>query len=162
MSSGGFVFWSFFAIIRAMKIILLQDVPKVGKRHEVKEVADGFARNVLLPSKKAVVATPVMMAQIKQTQEQKAQSVAHEDQLFLALVKKLRETNLVVKAKAGKEGHLFASVKADEIITSAQGLGLDIKKDWIVINEPIKIIGEHQIELKRGGKSEKIKIKIEA
>ncbi|MFA6416028.1 MAG: 50S ribosomal protein L9 [Candidatus Paceibacterota bacterium] len=145
-----------------MKIILLVDVPKVGKRHEVKEVADGFARNVLLPAKKAVVATPEMIAKNKQDQDQKAQSIAHEDQVFLDLIKKLREVDLTIMAKSGKGGHLFASIKADEIVASAKALGFDLKKDWIIISEPIKTVGEHQIELKRGGKSEKIKLVVVA
>ncbi|KKS77149.1 MAG: 50S ribosomal protein L9 [Parcubacteria group bacterium GW2011_GWC1_43_11b] len=144
-----------------MKIILLQDVQKLGKRNEVKEVADGFARNVLLPSKKAILATPEAVAQVKRQQADQTQSKARENEIFDQVVKQARGANLVIKAKAGKEGHLFASIKAEEIIAMAKTQGLDIKKDWLEISTPIKSLGEHEFILKKGEKREVVKIKIE-
>lgn len=146
-----------------MKIILLMDVPKVGKRHEIKEVADGFARNVLLPSKKAILATPEKEAEIKRQQIQKAQSLAQEDRIFSELAEQIQTSGgLVISAKAGPSGHLFASIKIEDVIIAAKDKGFALKKEWLNIPESIKSVGKHLIELKRGGKIEKIELNIVA
>jgi large subunit ribosomal protein L9 len=130
-----------------MKVILIQDVPKVGKKSEVKEVADGYARNFLLPRGLANAATE---STLKQLEEEKvnAEKEAEEDLAKTQeTVASLDGQEIEMPAKMGEEGKLYGSITAAKITKVLQVKGLDIKKDQLKLGEPIKEMGEHEIIL---------------
>lgn len=146
-----------------MKIILLQDVAKVGRKHEIKEVNDGFARNFLLGNNKAVLANPANLSRVlglKQGQiEQTKKTVSLVDQFLM----RAGESPLVIKVKANGAGHLFASLHAKDISeTVKKNLGVELPTDLIILDKPIKEVGETKIALKVGDSRKEVSILIEA
>ena len=142
-----------------MKIILLQDVAKVGRKNEVKEVNDGFARNFLLGAGRAILATPANLAKIegfkKGQNEQQAKTISSAQQL----VEKLGDEAIQIKVKASGEGHLFASWHAKDLVTEIKKqFGLDLAEQLIDLPKPLKQLGEHKIALKIGDREATIKI----
>lgn len=144
-----------------MRVILLQDVPKLGQRHEIKEVADGFARNVLLPTGKVMLATPANLAKAERDKAAKAKAEAESDLAFQSLSETLQTKPLTIILKANKDGHLFASLRADDIVKEAKARGLDIKKEWVILSQPIKTLGDHRLDLKKGNKKAVIILRLE-
>ena len=154
-----------------MKIILLQDVAKVGRKHEIKDVNDGFARNFLLGQGRALSATTENLAKIEQIKKNKNEQVSRTVSSAQQLVEILRQKPLVIKAKASKEGHLFASLREKEIVTEIKKqFNLDVPISLIKLAKPIKEIGENKIALStevsprgaRGLSSVEVNIKVEA
>lgn len=146
-----------------MKVILLQDVAKVGRKHEVRDVNDGFARNFLLGNNKAVLANPANLSRvlgIKQGQiEQNKKTLTLVDQFLM----KVGETPFVIKAKANESGHLFAALHSKEVAEAVQKtLGLALPADLIILDKPIKEVGETKIALKVGDSRKDFILKIEA
>ena len=134
-----------------MKVILQQDVRGQGKKGQLVEVSDGYARNFLLPRKLAVTATAENLNTMKQQEKaRKAQEAAEKAQAE-ALSKQLEGLTVKIPAKAGEGGRLFGAVTAKEIseALSAQH-GLNIAKTKLVLDEPIKACGGYQIRAKLG------------
>ena len=134
-----------------MKVILLTDVRGKGKKCQMLEVSDGYARNYMLPRKLAIEATPdainTMRMNDKATQERQAKERAEA----LEISKKLKEMILTVPAKGGGNGRLFGAVTNTEIadtLKKASGITLDKRK--IVIDEPIKNVGTYTVKCKLG------------
>lgn len=144
-----------------MKVVLLQDIPKLGKRHEIKEVADGFARNVLLPAGKVVIATAGAMAWAEKEKANKVKQDLAETQAFQALAQTLQSKPLIIILKANKDGHLFASLRAEDILKEAQARGLVLKKEWLILPQAIKTLGEHQLVLQKGDRRATITLRLE-
>lgn len=131
-----------------MKVILLRDVAKIGRRFEIVEVPDGFALNKLIPKKDAEAATP---ANLKRIQQQKARTSANKAESsaeIIAIVEKLNQNKLNITTETNDLGHLFKAVNAKDIVKSANDLGLGLSEEVVIINEPIKSVGEHQIYIK--------------
>lgn len=145
-----------------MKVILLKDIAKLGKRGEVKEVADGYAINVLIKKEMAIQGTPAELLKWKQKED----SIKHKKELqtnvFLQLIDKLRHEKIVISGKkADTKGQLFAQIKEVDIadaIFKATNFSIDTKQ--IIIPAHIKSIGVHTIELKQGIQKEKISIDV--
>lgn len=143
-----------------MKVILLKDVPKIGRRYEIKEVSDGYARNFLLKGGIAEIATPQIIQKIEsEKQKMNADRIRREKEVSEKLAEISRET-LVIKAKANEDGHLFAGIKKEEVLKLVQSKGAAIKEDELEMNKPIKEIGVHELAVKISGKSTKIKLNI--
>ena len=134
-----------------MKVILLQDVKGKGKKGQMLEVSDGYARNFMLPKKMAIEATPDAINTMKMNDKATQERIAREKAEALEVSKKLREMTLVVTAKGGGAGRLFGSVTNQEIadaLKAKSGITLDKRK--IVINDPIKSIGTYTVQCKLG------------
>ena len=134
-----------------MKVILLQDVKGKGKKGQMLEISDGYARNYLLPRKLAVEATADAMNTKKMNDKAAAEKAAKERAEAVEVSKKLREMTLVVTAKGGGAGRLFGSVTNQEIadaLKAKSGIVLDKRK--IVITDPIKNIGTYTVQCKLG------------
>ena len=131
-----------------MKIILLQDVPALGKRNEVKEVSGGYARNFLLPRRLAEVATDTAIASLtaKKARDEKAKS--DEEKKYTATADKLKTVALSFKVKIGGKGKAFGSVSAVKIQEALQKQGIHVEKDWIMLDTPIKTTGEKVVGIK--------------
>ena len=134
-----------------MKVILLQDVKGKGKKGQMIEVSDGYARNFMLPKKMAIEATPDAINTMKMNDKATQERIAKEKAEALALSKKLREMTLVVTAKGGGAGRLFGSVTNQEIADSLKAkAGITLDKRKIVIADPIKNIGTYTVTCKLG------------
>ena len=134
-----------------MKVILTQDVKSQGKKGQLVEVSDGYARNFLLPKKLAVIATAENLNTMKlQEKARKAQEAAEKAEAE-ATAKKLKDMTVKIATKAGAGGRLFGAVTAKEVseALSAQ-YGVNIAKTKLVLDEPIKACGGYQIKAKLG------------
>lgn len=143
-----------------MKIILFQDIPKVGKKYEVKNVKDGYGRNFLLPRKLAELATPGNLKNLetrKKAEEERKKKL--EEKLNQSL-KNLESKEIVVSARANEEGELYGSVGAAEIAEELKKQGFEIPEGHIQLEEKIKKTGEHEIELKIGETETKFRLKV--
>ena len=133
-----------------MKVILLQDVKGKGKKGQMIEVSDGYARNFMLPKKLAIVATPDAINTMKMNDKATQERIAREKAEALELSKKLRAMTLVVKAKGGGAGRLFGAVTNAEIASALEKQGVKLDKRKIVLNETIKSVGTYTASCKLG------------
>ena len=134
-----------------MKVILQQDVKGHGKKGQLIEASDGYARNFLLPRKLAVEATADAVNTMRMNDKAAAEKAARERAEAMEISKKLREMTLVVKAKGGGAGRLFGSVTNQEIADAlAKSAGIKLDKRKIVISDPIKSVGTYTVTCKLG------------
>ena len=134
-----------------MKVILMPDVKGKGKKGQMIEVSDGYARNYMLPRKLAVEATADAVNTMRMNDKAAAEKAARERAEALEISKKLREMTLVVTAKGGGAGRLFGSVTNQEIADSLKAkTGINLDKRKIVIAEPIKSVGTYTVQCKLG------------
>jgi large subunit ribosomal protein L9 len=134
-----------------MKVIFSADVRGQGKKGELKEVSDGYARNYLLPRKLAIEATTDNLNAFNLKEKAKAKQLAEDKALAQENAKKLESIMVKIPAKAGNGGRLFGAVTSKEIsdALSAQ-FGIEIEKNKIVQAEPIKSFGTYQVKCKLG------------
>ena len=134
-----------------MKVILLQDVKGKGKKGQLLEVSDGYARNYMLPRKIAMEATADAINTVRMNDKAAAEKAARERAEAVEVSKKLKELTLVVKAKGGGAGRLFGSVTNQEIADALKGsTGINLDKRKIVISDPIKSVGTYTVQCKLG------------
>ena len=132
-----------------MKVILLQDVKSLGKAGDIVKVSDGYARNMILPKKLGVEATPKNLNDLK-LKKANEEKVAQENyEAALAFAKDLEDKEVVVKLKVGEGGKIFGSVSTKEISEAAkEQLNLDIDKRKLQLPSPIKILGATQVPVR--------------
>lgn len=130
-----------------MKVILLQDVKKVGKKWEVKNVSDGYARNFLLPNKLARPATPMALKELNKEMNKQEEVATEELQKTEELAASLDGYELAMEEKAGDTGKLYASVSDDKILKALAKNGFKVRKDSINLPNPIKEVGEYEVFL---------------
>ena len=145
-----------------MKVILLQDVKGKGKKGQMIEVSDGYARNYMLPRKIAMEATTDAVNTMRMNDKATAERIAREKAEALATANKLREMTVVVKAKGGGQGRLFGAVTNAEIAAALEKAGVKLDKRKIVLNENIKNVGTYTVTCKLGYEiSAPLSVKIE-
>ena len=134
-----------------MKVILQQDIRGKGKRGQMIEVSDGYARNYMLPRKMAIEATPDNVNTMRMTDRANAEKRQREREEAFALSNRLKDMTVVVKAKGGGAGRLFGSVTTQEIADALkQTYDITLDKRKIVLDEPIKAFGSYEIRAKLG------------
>ena len=133
-----------------MKVILLQDVKGKGKKGQMLEVSDGYARNFMLPRKIAVEATADAVNTMRMNDKATQERIAREKAEAMEISKKLREMTLTVTAKGGGAGRLFGSVTNQEIADALAKTGIKLDKRKIIIAEPIKNVGTYTVTCKLG------------
>ena len=133
-----------------MKVILLTDVKGKGKKGQMLEVSDGYARNYMLPKKLAIEATPDAINTMKMTDKATQERTAREKAAALETAKQLRAMTLIVKAKGGGAGRLFGAVTNAEIAAALEKQGVKLDKRKIVLNETIKNVGTYTATCKLG------------
>ena len=134
-----------------MKVIFLEDVKGKGKKGELKEVSEGYARNFLLPKKLAKEATTDNLNTFKLQEKAKAAQIAREKAEAQENAKKLESILVKIPAKAGSNGKLFGAVTSKEISDAlAKQHGMNIEKNKIVLSEPIKSYGAFDVKCKFG------------
>ena len=145
-----------------MKVILLQDVKGKGKKGQMIEVSDGYARNYMLPRKIAMEATTDAVNTMRMNDKATAERIAREKAEALATANKLRALPVVVKAKGGGQGRLFGAVTNAEIAAALEKAGVKLDKRKIVLNENIKNVGTYTVTCKLGYEiSAPLSVKIE-
>ncbi len=146
-----------------MKVILLEDVKSLGKKGDIVDVSDGYAKNFLLTKKKGVEANSKNMNDLKLKKANDEKVAAQNLEDAKALAADIENKTIVLKLKAGEGGKTFGSVSNKEIAEAAKAeYGLDIDKKKIVINEPIKSLGTYDVTVKLHPKvTGTLKIKVE-
>ena len=134
-----------------MKVILTQDVKGKGKKGQMIEVSDGYARNFMLPKKLAIEATADAVNTMRMNDKATQERIAREKAEAMATSKKLRELTITVTAKGGGNGRLFGAVTTQEIAASLEKqAGIKLDKRKIVIADPIKNVGTYTVTCKLG------------
>lgn len=130
-----------------MKVIILQDVDGLGKKYEIKEVKNGYARNFLLPNKLAKPATKEALKWLV-SQKEIIEKEAEEDlKKAQALASDIDGLELNIMVKVGGEGQLFESINSQKIVEELKKLGFDVKKSQVKLENPIKELGEFPISV---------------
>ena len=134
-----------------MKVILIKDVARLGRKSEVKEVPSGHARNFLIPRKLAIPATPENLK--RHTEEVKKQGIRkqNDSESFGEALSALREKVVVCKVEANEKGVLFKGIHTDDILTCLHAEGFAITKNQVILPHPIKELGMHVVALQHGG-----------
>ncbi len=146
-----------------MKIILLKDIQKVGRKYDVKNVADGYALNMLIPRGLAQAATSQAVAKIEAMKANDREDKKIQAELLLKNLESVKSLKLVLKEKANEKGHLFAGITREllsEEIEHASRLSIDPSS--IILPKPIKEVGEHKVIVEAGDKKAEFTVVVEA
>jgi len=138
-----------------MKIILLQDVEGLGKAGDLKEVADGYARNYLIPRQVAAVATPSLMANRQQRIAAEQRKLEKQSESKRQQAERLGQVTLTFRARVGREGRLYGSITSQDIaagLREAEGISID--RRMIALQEPIRSVGTFMVPVKVAQKLE--------
>ena len=132
-----------------MKVILTQDVKGQGKKDQVIEVSDGYARNFLLPRKLAIIADAKSLGEVKSKEASKQHKIDVEKEEARAVAKKLESVTVKITASAGGDGRLYGAVTSKDIAEKlAKDHKITIDKKKIIMPEPIKTFGTYKVEVK--------------
>lgn len=130
-----------------MKVILTKDVQSLGHSGEIKNVADGYARNFLIPGGYAKIATGNIIKQVEEAKERNRKQAEENLKVVEELATKLENVSVLIKAKAEKSGKLYAAVGPKEISEALGKKGFKLSEDKIIIAEPIKETGEYKVAI---------------
>ena len=131
-----------------MKVILRSNVYNLGRAGDVKEVAEGFGRNFLLPNKLAQAATPASLKAWERGNEKRSKILAAEIAQKKQFAEKLNGVSLSFSRPAGAEGKLFGSVGKSDIVKSLKACGFEVDKQSVALDTAIKQTGEHEVEIR--------------
>ena len=132
-----------------MKVILLKDVKGTGKKGEMKEVSDGYARNFLLARKLAVVADNTAIKELQEKNKSQEIRAQKEYEAAVELGKKMEELNIAIYSKAGEGGRLFGSITSKDIAEQVKKqYNIEVDKRKITLDEPIRVLGSRFVEIK--------------
>lgn len=145
-----------------MKVILTQDVKKLGKKGEIIDVAEGYGRNFLIPRGLALLANDANLRSLKHQKQVQQSKADKEEQEAIAMAAKLADATVTVKVKVGEGGRLFGSVTTDIIVGAVQkACGVPVDRRRIKMDEPIKSLGDYVLPVKLGpGVAAEIKLKV--
>ncbi len=136
-----------------MKVVLRQDVENLGEKGSVKNVADGYARNYLIPKRLAVIATPGELKVVATNDAVKQRRVQRQEEELQGLADRISGQKIEFEARAGTNGRLFGSITNGDIAEKlSAAVGTEIDRRKIVIDEPIRTIGDHPVTVNLVGK----------
>ena len=146
-----------------MKIILKQDIKGIGRRYEVKNVADGYANNFLIPKKLAEYASPEAVKKAEILKLTNQAEIEIREKLTEKQIEMLREVKITLKKKDNEKGNLFEKIHPEEIsIALKDQAKVDIDPEFLIIEKPIKEIGEHTVIAEVGKNKGEFKVVIES
>jgi len=146
-----------------MRVIFLKDVSRVGKRHAIKEVNDGYAMNFLFPRKLAESATPKALAELELRKKEIMIEKEVQEDLLIKNLEEIKGKTLNLSAKADEKGHLFSGIHSKELVEEMKRQHhADISVKFIILEKPIKEVGEFEIPIEIKGKKSSFKLVIEA
>lgn len=132
-----------------MKVILLKDIKGTGKKGDIKEVSDGYARNFLFPKKLAVAADNTAVKELNEKNKSQEIKAQKEYEAAVELGKKMEEMNVVIYSKAGDGGRLFGSITSKDIAEQLKKQhSIEVDKRKISLDEPIRVLGSRFVEIK--------------
>ena len=131
-----------------MQVILREDIDNLGKIGDLVKVADGYARNCLVPAKKAIEATPKNLRAMDHARKMVSDRVRTLKKAAAADADKIKSLSIIIKAKTGEEGKLFGAVTSMDIAEAMQAQGVAIDKRKISLEEPIKRLGDYTVSVK--------------
>ncbi|HZD23040.1 MAG TPA: 50S ribosomal protein L9 [Acidimicrobiia bacterium] len=132
-----------------MKLILTADVDPLGRRGDVVDVADGYARNFLLPSRLAIKANEGALAQAEAIRQARIEAEQRAKEQAESIATQLVGSRVVLAARAGDEGQLYGSVGVGDVVEGIKRFtGIELERNQVEIGEPIKAIGLHEIQIK--------------
>lgn len=142
-----------------MKVILLKDVQKIGRKFDIKDVSSGYAQNLLIPKGLAIIATPqsIKKAEIERMKIEGERKLMED--LIAKNIKDLNDITIEIQGKANEKGHLFAGIHKPELVSEIKKqTQLDVDPQFIELDQPIKQTGEYTISINKGNHSAKIKV----
>lgn len=146
-----------------MKIILIKDVKEIGKKHDIKTVADGYALNYLIPNGLAEIASVQALGRVELELKREAGERKVKEDLLVKNLKSIHDVIVNVVAGANEKGHLFAGIHKEEIVKIVkQETEVDLLPEFIILEKPIKSVGEFPIDIKVQGKSATFKLTVKA
>lgn len=136
-----------------VKIILMQDVPKLGDAGTVQDVAPGYARNFLIPQGIATIATRGSIKQVEERQAAEAKRIAKQEEELRGLSERIQGTRIEVQVRAGEQGRLYGSITAADVAEKlAAAVGEEIDRRKVDLDEPIRSLGEHEVTVRLVGR----------
>ncbi|HEY7139965.1 MAG TPA: 50S ribosomal protein L9 [Methylomirabilota bacterium] len=134
-----------------MKVILMTDVPTLGHRGETREVANGYARNFLLPRKMAVAATPANLKNVEHLKRQRVKEEHRALEAAKATAARIEGLTFTKTARASEDGHLYGSVSAQDVVEFLERNQVTVEKRRVQLDEPIKAVGDYQVPVRLHG-----------
>ena len=132
-----------------MKVILLCDVKGQGKKDQVVDVSDGYARNFLFPQKKAVPADAKSLGELKSKEESRQFKISEDRKAANALAERIKSVEISIQMGHGQDGRLYGSVTAKDIATElSKAIGTEVDKRKLLLKEAIKAYGKYSVEIK--------------
>lgn len=131
-----------------MKVILKEDVERVGKRGEIVEVSDGYARNYLIPKKLAVAATPSNLKAFQNEDKLRKMKADREKTKAEKLANKLKNISITIAVKTGEDDKLFGAVSSVDILSALKDKGIELHKGMIRMEDSIRSLGTHYVPIK--------------
>ncbi len=131
-----------------MQVILREDIGTLGKMGDIVKVADGYGRNYLVPTKKAIEATPKNVHAMDHAKKMVSDRIRKLKKEATVEADKIKSISVTIKVKTGEEGKLFGAVTSKDIAEAVQAQGVEIDKRKIVLDEPIKRIGDYTVTVK--------------
>jgi len=145
-----------------MKVILLKDIPKIGKKYDIKDVPDGYANNFLLPKKLVEPATPKKVKEIEEQKKSIQIEKQIQDDLLMKNLAAINGLELIIKGKTSDAGHLFKAIHKEDIAEKMKkDYHIDIAPDCIVLDKPIKTNGDYNITIQVKDKKTTFKLIVE-
>lgn len=145
-----------------MKVILLTTVPKIGKKDDIKEINEGYARNFLFPNKLATPATPTLIQKVELAKKAIRVEKEVQNDLLDRNLKQIEGVEIILKEKTNEKGSLFASIHKDELVKALKKQHhIDVAEEFILMPKPIKELGEHTIEVSIKNKKATFKLNIQ-
>ncbi len=131
-----------------MKVILLKDIENLGKKYEIKEVSDGYARNYLIPRKLAKVANEKNLQWLEKQKEKEEKKAEEELKKVQEAASAIDGQEIIIPVKVGENGQFFESITVQKIYEKLKEEGFEIKKNQILLDSPIKELGEFPVKIK--------------
>ena len=145
-----------------MKVIFLKDVPRVGKKYDIKEVNDGYALNFLFPQKLAEMATAQAMALLEKQQKEIIVEREIQEGLLIKNLEEIKGKTITIKGKANQKGSLFSAIHKKELKEELEkNHKIEIGEDFIILEKPIKEIGEFEIPIEIKHKKSSFRLIVE-
>ena len=145
-----------------MKVIFLKDVPRVGKRHDIKTVNDGYALNFLFPNRLAELATSKAIANLEQTRKVVEVEREIQEDLLIKNLEEIKGKIITIKGKANEKGSLFSAIHKKDLITEMQKEHrINIAEEFVILDKPVKEVGEFQIPVEIKNKKSFFKLVVE-
>lgn len=142
-----------------MKVIFLKDVPRVGKRNDVKEVNDGYAMNFLIPKKLAELATTKAINALEQQKKEMILERTMAEQALMKIMNEIKDKEVTIKGKANEIGHLFSAIHKKEIVEALKREHkIEINEDFLDLEKPLKETGEFEVLVKVKDKKTTFKV----